>query len=336
MTRSSIARVRTSLGFEVPDVPPLVLSLALQAGRTTGRPLPQLLRDPGAFADAQRHMHDRWQHDIAVSMRYAAAEAEAFGAEVAFYDEGPPNVASLLVRTPADLARLPDPDIETAPPLAGTLEVVSRMKADLAGRALVAAVAVGPLSGPVMWMGMERWLTTLMSRPDFAEQVVARYRAFALAWARAQLAAGADALIWFEPLASTEMLPLQVVHTHAAPALRAAVGLGAPVCLHLASARALDTVELAVDAGVALLSVGTLDDPTALARAAAGRVALLGALDGVSMVRWTGDEVVAAARRDVAHFGASGGHVICDAHGEIPFQVDPSLLDSLVAGLRGL
>lgn len=327
-------RVSAALGFQRPDAPPLALSLAMQAGRTTGTPLPRILRDPDRFADAQIAMHDRWQHDIAVGMLYSATEAEAFGARVAFFDDGPPNVASILVRERGDLDRLPDVDVTTAPPLAATLHVIARMKTALSGRALVSAVALGPVSGPVLWMGMERWLDVLMTDPDFAADTVARYAAFALAWARAQIAAGADILIWFEPFASTAILPLPHVSRHVAPALHAACGLGVPVVLHLASDAAFASADMALSCGVTVLSIGVADDGPRLREATAGRLSLIGGLEGIGLHHWSRDRAVAAADAATRTFGGRGGFVLSDAHGEIPWQVAPETLDAIVGAVR--
>lgn len=326
-TPSDLNRLMTTLGHQRPDSAPIALSLALQAGRTTGIALPEILTDAGAFADAQLAMHERWQHEVAISMMYAAAEAEAFGSAVRFYDDGPPNAGAPIVNAPHDLDALPEPDPTSSAPLARTLEVIDRMQRGLDGRALTAAVAVGPLSGPVMWCGMEQWLRILLEEPEFAERIVARYRRFAHGWAQAQLAAGAQALIWFEPLASTSMLPLGLVERHAAEPLADACGLGAPVNLHLASARALDTVPLAASCGVTLLSIGLDDDPVELRAATAGSLSLIGTLNGLAMHRWDDDDAVRATREGIDRYGATGGYVVCDAHGEIPWQTPPEVLD---------
>lgn len=333
-TPSSVQRVVATLAYQQTDVPPMALSLALQTARVAGRPVPELLLDPAAFAAAQLQLHARWQHDIALSMRYAACEAEAFGAEIHFFADGPPNVGAPILRGPEGIAQLVPPDPRRSAPLRGTLEVIERMKAGLDGRALVAGVAVGPVSGPVMLLGMERWLELLLMEPDTAERLVAIYRAFALDWARAQLDHGADLVVWFEPLASSTLLPAAAVQRFVVPALRGVCGLGAPVVLHLASAPALSVLEAAVAAGVAVLSIGAGDDPAALCTAAHGRIALVGQLDGVSMPRWTPARTGAAVAEARQRFGAAGGLVLSDVHGEIPYQVDPSTIDALVGAAR--
>lgn len=277
-------------------------------------------------------MHRRWRHEIALAMRYAAVEAEALGAPVAFFEDGPPNVGGMLVRRPEDAATLRFPAIAESAPLQASLRVVEGMKAALQGEALVAGVAVGPLSWPVMLMGMEHWLLMLLNEPERAESLVQRCQDFALRWAEVQVRRGADLLVWFEPLVSTELLPKRISARLARPALAAACGLGAPVVLHQASARVLPRVELARSAGVAALSMGKLDDVGALRAATEGEIALVGGLEGIGLSNKTAEGV----RQDVAELRRRfpDGPIMSDFHGEFPWQVDPTLIDAAVEAAR--
>lgn len=333
-TPSSPQRVVTALTGGVPDTPPIALSLAMQASRITERPLTEILTDADGFVQAQLDMHARWQHDIAVGMLYAVAEAEAFGSDVIFYDDGPPNAGAPVITRPADIERVAAPIIEEHAVLERTLAVIRGMKAGLDGQALVAGVCVGLLSGPVMLMGMAPWLETLLLRPDHAQRMVTVYADFALRWAQAQKDAGADALIWFEPLLSPMIVPAEVARALALAPLQAAVAVEMPVVLHVASARAQGVVDLAVEAGAAVLLIGRFDDPAELRTAAAGRITLVGPLDGVSMVHWSGDDAADEARAARQAYDAPWGWIASDAHGEIPWNVNPNTVDVIVRTLR--
>lgn len=327
-----IDRVLSAIGGEPLDHPPLALSLALQGARVLDVPLPDVLRDPATFVSAQMAMHRRWRHEIALAMRYAGVEVEALGAAIAFHDDGPPNVASMLIRRRDELAGLRFPRVRESAVLQASLRVVDGMKEGLAGQALVAGVVVGPLSGPVMLMGMEPWLLLVMTEPQVAAELVARYADFAMDWAQSQLERGADVLVWFEPLASHEMLPGGICEALAGPPLRQAFALGAPIVLHLASARTQRTIPFASAAGVSALSIGRADDPAKLAEAAAGKVALVGGIDGVALTRYSEAELRAEVAAVRARFPR--GLVMSDLHGEIPYQVHPGMLDVLVEATR--
>jgi len=334
LLKSDPRRVSAAVSFDKTDVSPVALSLAMQAGRTTGIPLPQLLRDPHQFTQAQLQMHERWQQDICIGMMYAAVEAEAFGAKIDFHPDGPPNVASMLVNNSCDLASLPDVDVNTNGALAASLETIKQMKQGLRQKALLCAVAVGPLSGPVMWMGMERWLEVLMTEPQFAADTIQKYQTFSLAWAEKQLGCGADILIWFEPLASTSLLPIELVRQYALSPLQQACQLGAPVVLHLASAEALNTAGLAVECGVTALSVGLSDNPQQLRAATNDKLTLLGAVNGIGMHHWDASQITAQTQQNLREFGQNGGFILCDAHGEIPYQVPPENIDIMLQTFR--
>ncbi|BDX05128.1 uroporphyrinogen decarboxylase [Planctobacterium marinum] len=269
-------------------------------------------------------------------MMYAAAEAEAFGASVDFFEDGPPNVASILVETPFDLAKMPEVNFSQSVPLSSTLHVISSMKSKLQGKALVSAVAVGPLSGPVMWMGMERWIEVLMTDSVFTKQVFDKYSAFSTAWARRQIEAGADLLTWFEPFASTSILPLKLITQMIGPSLKSICSLGVPVALHLASAPSFDIAELAYSSGVKVLSIGLHDDAHKLRMTTDKKLTLIGPIDGIGLHHWKGEKIAAKTRQAVDDFGHSGGLILSDAHGEIPWQVAPEKIDVLVKAVRSV
>jgi uroporphyrinogen decarboxylase len=76
-----------------------------------------------------------------------------------------------------------------------------------------------------------------------------------------------------------------------------------------------------------VVGVSILEDLARLKAAAAGRVSLLGNLNGIEMRRWTPADAELAVKRAIAAAGPGGGFILSDNHGEIPFQVvDETLL----------
>ena len=327
-------RVLDTLALRPVDTPALALSLSLQAARHLGRSVPETLRDTAAFAGAQLAMHERWQHDVIIAMFYAAVEAQAMGSDVLFFDDGPPNAGAPIIDSVAAIDRLDPEQALKHSELSRTEELIRRLRDGVGARALVSGVCVGPLSGPVMLAGMERWLDMLLLRPDDAERLVERYGTFAMAWAQRQHAAGADAITWFEPLASTDMLPIGLIERLALPWLRRVCERGFPVALHLASARAGGVAAAAADCGISLLSAGRFDDLQELHGALGGKKALIGNMDGVSMTRWNADDVCQIVDAFLKQASSTPGLILSDAHGEIPYQVDPAILDLIVARAR--
>ena len=65
--------------------------------------------------------------------------------------------------------------------------------------------------------------------------------------------------------------------------------------------------------------------------AAAGKLTLLGNLNGVTMRRWTAEQAEAEVKAAIAAAAPGGGFILADNHGEIPFQVPDEVLHAIGA-----
>ena len=151
---------------------------------------------------------------------------------------------------------------------------------------------------------------------------------FTVAWANAQLAARATAICYFDPVSSSTNIPRELyLRTGQQVARRTLSRIQGPSATHMASGRCLPILGDIADTGTAAVGVSILEDLAQLKAVAAGRVTLLGNLNGVEMRRWTADDAELAVKRAIAAAGAGGGFILADNHGEIPFQVtDQTLL----------
>ena len=80
-----------SLGVLNAVIRPVLLLLTTQGARELGMPLADYLQDAAAMARGQLALRERFGHDCVYGFSYGAAEAEAFGVETLFFDDGPPN-----------------------------------------------------------------------------------------------------------------------------------------------------------------------------------------------------------------------------------------------------
>jgi len=151
---------------------------------------------------------------------------------------------------------------------------------------------------------------------------------FTVEWANAQLAAGATAICYFDPVSSTTNIPRRLyLETGQQVAKRTISRIKGATATHLASGRGLDIIADIADTGTAVVGVSVLEDLRELKAAAAGRVSLLGNLNGIEMRRWSPAEAELQVKRAIARAGRGGGFILGDNHGEIPWQVpDETLL----------
>jgi uroporphyrinogen decarboxylase len=151
--------------------------------------------------------------------------------------------------------------------------------------------------------------------------------AFSVEWANAQLAAGATAICYFDPVSSTTSIPRELyLKTGQQVAKRALAQINGPTATHMASGRCLPIIADIADTGTAIVGVSSHENIAELKMAANKRVSLLGNLNGIEMRRWTPAQVEAQVKRVIAGGGHGGGLLLGDNHGEIPWQVPEDVL----------
>jgi len=326
---TSAWRVVEALSGRAADRVPFFLPVTVLGARLLGVSIREYLASPALMVRGQLAWREKLGHDLVTPFHSAAAEVTAFGGEVVYYDDGPPNAGQPPLELDADqLLRLEPPRPEDAPLLRRGLEATRGLAAAVGGEAIVLGAAVGPFSLPAMQLGLPGWLALLHERPDAAAHLARVNAVFCAAWANAQLAAGANAVLVFEPLASRELMEPARWRALGAPATRAAIaGVRGPVLLGFGSAPALGVAAEALELGAAALCAGAGDDLAALKACCRGRALLIGGLDSLPLASGGPDAAQAAVRRALAAAGRGGGFLLSESHGEIPWTTpDETLL----------
>lgn len=327
---TSMERTLTALGHQQPDRVPVFLPVTMHGAGVLGTSIRDYFSRAENVVEGQLRLRERLGHDCLNPFFYAAVEAEAFGSNVVFAPDGPPNAGAPIVRDAADIRALEVPE-PSHPRLAQQLAAIRGLAEAARGEVPVLGVAVAPFSLPVMLLGFGRYLRLLYEDYASFERLAAKLERFSVAWANAQLAAGATAITYFDPLSSPDMTPDDLFDRAGLPlAQRCLSRIDGPVAFHLGSARIVGRFDRIAGLGAAAVSVSSLEDIGALKAEAAGRIALIGNLNGIRMRRWTRQRARAVVERCVRAAAPGGGFVLSDNHGEIPFQVPLEVLTHIV------
>ncbi len=334
--RTSLWRVGEALSGRVPDRVPFFLPVTVLGARLLGVPIRKYLADPALVVRGQLAWRERLGHDAVTAFHSAAAEVVAFGGEVLYYDDGPPNAgAPPLAADPDAILALEPPRPEDVPLLRTCLEATRRLAAAVAGDAPVIGAAVGPFSLPAMQLGLPAWMALIHERPDAAAHLARVNAAFCRAWGNAQLAAGASVVLVFEPLASPQLVEPARWRAVGAPATGAALqGIEGGVVLGFGSAPAQAIAGEALGFGPVGLVAGTGDDLAALKATCRGKALLFGGLESVPLARSGPEAAVAAARRALREAGPGGGFMLSESHGEIAWATPDDTLLAVAEAVR--
>lgn len=332
---TSMQRVLTTLGHHEPDRVPLFLLVTMHGARELGLSIRDYFAKAESVVEGQLRMRKKYGHDCLYSFFYAPLEVEAWGGEVIYSEDGPPNSGQPLIEDVESIPRLKVPRIRGNPCLEKVLQATARLKAYAGDECPIIGVVMSPFSVPVMQLGFGPTLDLLLERPALFEQLLRLNEEFCVAWANAQLEAGATAICYFDPVSSSTIIPREIyLRTGFLAAQRTVARIKGATAAHLASGRVLPILPDIVRTGVAVVGVSCQEDLAELKAISTGKVSLLGNLNGIEMRHWSPREAEARVRQAIAQAGTGGGFILADNHGEIPWQVPEETLLAIAEAAR--
>ncbi|WP_446008155.1 uroporphyrinogen decarboxylase family protein [Candidatus Electrothrix sp.] len=327
MSMTSMERVLTTLSHQEPDRVPYFLLLTMHGARELGMSIQEYFSKAEYVVEGQLRMRRKYGHDCLNPFCYAAMEVEAFGGEVIWFEDGPPNSGEPIITTEQDILSLQIPDIDSTPCLVRMLHIIEGLVENAQGEVPVIGTVISPFSLPVMQMGFSAYIDLMYEQPDLFQHLMKINQEFCVAWANAQIRAGATAICYFDPLTSPTMT---APGEHLAAGFRITcqtlAQIQSPTAIHLASGKTLSVVDQIIATGSAALGVSTSEDIREVKAACQGRMTVLGNLNGVEMRRWTPQQANDKVKEAISKAGAGGGFILADNHGEIPWQVDEEVL----------
>jgi uroporphyrinogen decarboxylase len=306
----------------------------MHGAKELGMTIREYFSKPQNVAEGQLRLRRRYGHDFLYGFFYGAVDVEAFGGEVVYCDDGPPNSGLPLIRKPEDIRKLEPPRVVDAPCLVKVLKAIELMKSKVGDEVPIIGVVISPFSLPVMQMGFDKYIELIYEQPELFSLLMSVNETFCTEWANAQLKAGATAICYFDPVSSPTILPREIyLETGFGIARRTLASINGPTATHMASGRCLSILDDLARTGTSIVGVSAMEDLAGLKASSAGKLTLLGNLNGIEMRRWTTQEAEAKVKEAIAAAGAGGGFILGDNHGEIPWQVPDQVLMALSEAL---
>jgi uroporphyrinogen decarboxylase len=324
---TSLERVLTTLGHQEPDRVPMFLLPTMHGAKELGLSIQEYFSKAEHVVEGQLRLRKKYRNDCISAFFYAPVEVEAWGAEVIYCDDGPPNSGEPLLRHADEIAGLDVPSVKQTPCLLKVLQATEQLKAAVQDDAPIIGVAMSPFSLPVMQLGFEAYLDLMREQPALFDRLMRVNMEFCVQWANAQIEAGATAICYFDPISSPTMIPREYYkQTGWDIAKRTIARVQGPIAIHMASGHCLPIVDDLVQTGTAVVGTSYLEDLTELKAACAGKMTVLGNLNGIEMARWSEAHAEQMVKEAIAKAGKGGGYILSDNHGEIPFQVPDNVL----------
>jgi uroporphyrinogen decarboxylase len=335
MTMTSLERILTTLGHKEPDRVPLILNPSMHPARDLGISLKDYFRSPDLVARGLIESRAKFGTDAYIGFHYAPVEYEAFGGDVIFREDGPPNSGRPVITSGEIIDNLKAPIVADTPCLQMVLEMIRLLKKRSPDDAPIFGVAVSPLSLPVMQMGFESYIQLMYSDEARFNRLTSVNSSFFIEWATAQLEAGANGIIYYDPVSSPTIIPPELFRKTGLKIARELIPkVPGPVAAAYASARVLPIIDDITRIGAVAIAFGESEDLRTIKEKCAGKVAVIGNLNGIGMRHWTREQAFSIVKKAIQDAAPGGGFILSDNHGEIPREVPDEVLFAVRDAVR--
>lgn len=199
---NSYDRMIKRLQGQAVDRPPNFNIMMTFAAHYINQPLSRYYLDYRVLGEANLAVQEAFGLDILQAISDPYRETADFGAAIEFPPDGLPICRKPLLQEPGDLQRLPRPDPTTGRRMSDRLEAVRYMKERAGGQTPVMGWVEGALAEAADLRGVNNILLDLYLNPEWLKDLLETCVEVAVAFARAQVAAGADMIGMGDAVAS--------------------------------------------------------------------------------------------------------------------------------------
>ncbi|MBL8057724.1 MAG: uroporphyrinogen decarboxylase family protein [Anaerolineales bacterium] len=157
-----------------------------------GRPLSEYYKDWRVLCEANLAMVEHFQIDIVQAISDPFRETADFGAEIEFPEDDLPLSLVPLLQDYGDLAKLKTPDPATGRRMSDRLEAIRYFRSQVGGQVPIMGWVEGAFAESADLRGIQSLMTDTIENPRFVHDLLERCVAVEIAFAQAQIAAGAD------------------------------------------------------------------------------------------------------------------------------------------------
>lgn len=295
---NSYQRVQAVLAGQRPDRPPNFNIMMTFAAHYIGQPLASYYQDYRVLTDANFAVRDAFSLDILQAISDPYREAADLGLHVEFPEDGLPLSRVPLLADPADLSQLKLVEPSQGRRMSDRLEAIRRFRDVAGGEVMLMGWVEGALAEAADLRGVSQLMLDLVDRPDWVTDLLEFCTEQEIAFARAQVEAGAD-IIGLGDAVASQVSP-RMYRRYALPYEKrifdAVHEMGALARLHICG----DTTKILADmpqSGADIIDIDWMVDMAAAA-AAFGDRAVCGNQDPVAvMLQATPQQVIEAVQK---------------------------------------
>ncbi len=295
---NSMERFTRRLHAEPVDRPPNFDIFMTRAARHIGQPQAAYYQDYRVLVDANLAVLHDFDLDIVQAISDPFRETHDFGGRIDFPPDDVPILVAPLLAEPEDLAKLQPPDPYTGKRMSDRLEAVRSFHAQVGGDTPILGWVEGALAEAADLRSVNELMMDVVLRPEWVDELLEICTETAIAFARAQVEAGADIIGLGDAVGS--LVSADMYRRFALPyeqRIFAAVHeMGALARLHICGNTNRIVPDM-VASGADIIDLDWMVDMQSAAARFGDRVSFCGNFDPVTvMLQGTPDDVYAATQ----------------------------------------
>ncbi|MDF2885609.1 MAG: mtbA [Clostridiaceae bacterium] len=324
---TSMERVLTAMSMQEPDKVPLFIMCTHYCAKFLDMSIKNYFSKPENVVKGQMMLREKFKNDCLNPFYSVAHEYAAFGSEVVFKEDGPPNAGEPIIKKFDDILKLQPPEVKKSKILMNCLETISMLKREVGTTVPICGGVMSPFSLPILQMGFNKYIELIYEKPELLEHLIKINEKFCTEWANMQLMAGASFITITDSMAVSSILPKSIyLKTGFPSAKRTIPTIKSDVAIATSSESSVSILEEILEAGIKAILVSHNDDLAEVKKKVGKRATLLGNLNGIKMCKWNRSEAEFNVKEAIRKAGANGGFILCDSLGEIPYQVNEDIL----------
>jgi len=275
------------------DRRPFGALMSLYGAGLTKCPLELFYNDSEAFARGQDAVRRTIGPDFLTGPFLLAGYGEAFGGVLRYSDRDVPNLLCPAISSADEIPGLRVPDIDTHPRLLYIRESIRRIAAAHGKEAVIVGIVLNPLDLPLVIMGLDAWLRTVLTDEDGTRRMLDITIPFFVRLCEALFADGADAIAMPMAFFTRDVATRSMVEGFALPVFREVVPkLKGPVIFHHTGSSFFEYIDL-LDTlpGVLGYTMDARDPLPEARRRVRNKAVLFAGLDGPALHSLTPDEI---------------------------------------------
>ncbi|WP_457558447.1 uroporphyrinogen decarboxylase family protein [Candidatus Harpocratesius sp.] len=326
----SMERIFAAVQYHDLDRIPFILNLTHHGAKILNLSIKEYYSKSEYMIKGQKRLWKRYKDDAVIGISYFASEFKAWGGEVKFFSDGPPNSMRPFLSNLDSIFSIEPPQIDEIPEFNETLKTIQGLHEYFGDSVPVIGGILSPFSFPIMQMGFNKYIELLYQDPSIFDELMKKNILYSTNWANRQIEAGATMIIYFDPMSSPFIIPKsKFVETGYQIAKKILPKIKAPIIYHFASSRCQELLSELLQLPISGIGISNQDNIKDSLKIVDKKVALIGNLSGINLVHTSPEQIIEELKTLLSLISPGKGFIVSDHHGEIPYFVSDEILTTI-------